>query len=47
MAMLVSGSVVSWFITYNLFTGRIQPTYIGVRIHLPSTMDIQICSGVL
>ena len=27
---------------YNLFTGRIQPTFIGVIIHLLSTMDIPV-----
>ena len=26
----------------HLFTGRIQPTYIGVIIHLLSTMDIPV-----
>ena len=27
---------------YNLLRGRIQPTYIGVTIHLLSTMDIPV-----
>ena len=27
---------------YNLFTGRIQPTFIGIIIHLLSTMDIPV-----
>ena len=27
---------------YNLFRGRNQPTYIGVIIHLLSTMDIPV-----
>ena len=29
-------------LVYNLFTGRILPTYIGVIIHLLSTMDIPV-----
>ena len=28
----------------NLLRGRIQPTYIGVIIYLPSTMDIPVPS---
>ena len=31
-------------LVYNLFTGRNQPTYIGVIRHLLSTMDIQVKS---
>ena len=30
-------------LVYNLHNGRIQPTYIGVIIHLLSTMDIPVC----
>ena len=29
-------------LVYNLFRGRIQPTYIGVITQLLSTMDIQV-----
>ena len=32
-------------LVYKLFRGRIQPTDIGVIIHLPSTMDIPVGSG--
>ena len=30
-------------LVYNLVTGRKQPTYKGVIIHLLSTMDIPVC----
>ena len=29
-------------LVYNLYTGRKHPTYIGVVIHLLSTMDIAV-----
>ena len=32
---------------YNLLTGRIQPTFIGVVIHLLSTMDILVAQMFL
>ena len=31
VSMEVTNSVVSWFTMYNLFRGRIQPTYKGVK----------------
>ncbi len=37
--MEVINELVSWFITY---LGKLQPTYIGVIIHLLSTMDIPV-----
>ena len=37
--MEVSNYLVSWVVTY---LGDLQPTYIGVIIQLPSTMDIQV-----
>ena len=37
--MEVSNYIVSWFITY---LGDLQPTYIGVIIHLPSSIDIPV-----
>ena len=37
--MEVSNELVSWFITY---LGKLQPTYIGVIIHLLSTTDIPV-----
>ena len=39
--MEVSNKLVSWFITY---LGDLHPTYIGVIIHLLSTMDIPVAS---
>ena len=36
MSMEVSKWLVSWFITH---LGDLQPTYIGVKIHLLSTME--------
>ena len=32
---------------YNLLTGRIQPTFIGVIIHVLSTMDIPVSFRIL
>ena len=40
MSMEVSKKIVRW--AFLLFTGRIQPTYIGVIIHLLSTMNIPV-----
>ncbi len=37
--MEVSNQLVSWVITY---LGDLQPTFIGVIIHLLSTMDIPV-----
>ena len=34
--------IVTSKLVYNLLTGRIQPTYIGVIIHLLSSMDIPV-----
>ena len=39
VSMEVSNYLVSWFITY---LQDLQPTCIGVIIHLLSTMDIQV-----
>ena len=39
MSMEVSKWLVSWFITH---LGDLQPTYIGVKIHLLSTMDTPV-----
>ena len=41
MSMEVSNWLVSWFIPY---LRDLQPTYIGVTIHLLSTMDIAVPS---
>ena len=41
VSMEVSHWLVSWFITY---LQDLQPTYIGVIIHLLSTMDIPVTS---
>ena len=40
MEVIGSRSLVSWL--FHLLTGRIQPTFIGVIIHLLSTMDIPV-----
>ncbi len=32
-------------LVYKLFRGRNQPTYIGIIIHLLSTMDIPVSSA--
>ena len=42
MSIEVSNWLVSWFITH---LGDLQPTFIGVIIHLLSTMDIPV--GIL
>ena len=42
MSREVIVTIVSKFV-YNLFTGRNQPTYIGVRIHLLTSMDTLGC----
>ena len=44
MSMEVSNQLVSWFINY---LWDLQPTYIGVIIHLLSTMDIPVGTPIL
>ena len=39
MSMKLSNYLVSWVVTY---LGDLQPTYIGLIIYLPSTMDIPV-----
>ena len=45
VSMEVIVTIVSKLV-YNLFRGRIQPTYIGVIIHLLSTIGIPVCCWI-